>query len=119
MKFGRLRHVASIRVAADTTDDEGAVTTAYTQVGTVRADISIASGREFDQQRETAGESVYKVHMRHEPSINGVLTRKHRIVIDGDTLDSGAADITLDVTEPGFVDHRRRMVTAICVRRDR
>lgn len=119
MKFGRLRHVASIRSAADTIDSEGSTTTAYTEVGTVRADLVIASGREFEQQRETAGESVYKVHMRHEPSINGALTRKHRIVIAGASIETGAADITLDVLEPGFVDHRRRMVTALCVRRDR
>ena len=119
MKYGRLRHVASVQAATDSTDSEGSTTTTYAEVGTVRADLVIASGREFEQQRETAGETVYKVHMRHEPSINGVLTRKHRIVIDGDSIDSGASDITLDVLEPGFVDHRRRMVTALCVRRDR
>lgn len=119
MKFGRLRHVASIQSATDTTDEEGSTTTAYTEVGTVRADLAVATGREFVEEREIAGETVYKVHMRHEPAINGGLTRKHRIVIAGASLDSGASDITLDVIEPGFVDHRRRMVTALCVRRDR
>lgn len=119
MKYGRLRHVVAIQSAADTTDSEGSTTVAYTTVGSVRADLMVASGREFEQQRETAGETVYKVHMRYEPSINGVLTRKHRILVDGDTIETGAADIALDVLEPGFIDHQRRMVTAICVRRDR
>lgn len=119
MKFGRLRHVAAIQSAADTTDSEGSVTTAYTTIASVRADLAVATGREFVQLRETAGETVYKVHMRYEPSINGGLTRKHRILIDGDSIESGAADIALDVIEPGFVDHQRRMVTALCVRRDR
>lgn len=119
MKFGRLRHVAAIQSAADTTASDGSTTTAYTTVGSVRAEMVIATGREFTEERETAGETIYKVHMRHEPAINGGLTRKHRIVIDGNTLDSGAGDITLDVIEPGFVDRRRRMVTALCVQRDR
>jgi head-tail adaptor len=119
VKYGRLRHVASIQSAADTTDSEGSTTTAYTTVGTVRADLQVATGREFVEERETAGETVYKVHMRYEASVNGGLTRKHRILIDGDSIETGAADIALDVIEPGFIDHQRRMVTAICVRRDR
>lgn len=119
MKFGRLRHVASIQAATDTTDVAGGVTTTYAEVGTVRAELVAASGREYDRLQEVAGETIYKVHMRYEPTINGVLTRKHRIVIDGDTIETGASDITLDVLEPGFIDRTRRMVTAVCVHRDR
>jgi len=119
VKYGRLRHVATIQSATDTTDAEGSTTTAYTDVGTVRVDLVVASGREFVQQYETAGETIYKAHMRYEPSVNSGLTRKHRLVIEGDSIEDSASDITLDVIEPGFVDHRRRTVTSLFVRRDR
>lgn len=121
MKYGRLRHVVAVQSAEDTIASDGSTTTTYTTVGSVRADLLVLvdKGSEDVQERETAGETRYKVDMRHEPAINGSLTRKHRLLVDGDTINSGGADFVLDIIEPGFVDHRRKLVTSICVRRDR
>ena len=119
MKFGRLRHIVLVQSPTDTTADDGTNVVNYTTVGICRADVRVSMGQEVLRNGEITGQSAVIVTMRYEQAINSQLDRKHRLVIDGDSVGDGLGDRTLDVTAPAHVDLRRKLVTAVCVERDR